>query len=553
MKKAFALACDIHIATLAAVMDGIKGMRASEEYRKAIAMPKGRARNDRLSEIRKNWGITKNGVEQLAVIIKNATGRAHLLGPHEVQRIAENIWQSVSNYLFKHKGRPRFKSRRRGVHSICGKVCAGMHRNKKGELVQTAGDIDWDGERHLLKWRKREFPVRVPDDEYTRLMLTKADASYTGDGIAPRIPAEVRYCRIVRRKIRAKEHFFLQLVIANRAPMLHAVAEKTERGALDVGPSKAAIVTAMGIIGLEEVAPHADMDWERIRKIQIRIDRSMRINNPDNYEPDFEAKVGRKTVKKKGKVKKGARKWVFTKHCRALQEELAEAYRLQEETRRRDHFTLINRIFSAAGHIQLEELSYAAFQKMYGKSSQRQAMGTFILRLKQKASYAAVEVVELNPRELRMSQWDHITGQFSKKPLSQRWHRLGETNRIIQRDIYSAILACCAEAAPDLVTDKPVFAIDPESVSRLVEALEPTLLAAGLLREFEPPTGSDWPQALAHLTQEPLVGFSGRGGRQGKPSARVTPAGTDTAKAAQSAPAAGSSGRAGIACGSAGD
>ena len=113
-------------------------------------------------------------------------------------------------------------------------------------------------------------------------------------------------------------------------------------------------------------------------------------------------------------------------------------------------------------------------------------------------------------------------------------------------------LACCAEAAPDLVTDKPVFAIDPESVSRLVEALEPTLLAAGLLREYEPPTGSDWASALAHLTQEPIIGFSVRGGRQGKPSARVTPAGTDTAKAAKSVPAAGSSGRAGIACGSAG-
>ena len=188
---------------------------------------------------------------------------------------------------------------------------------------------------------------------------------------------------------------------------------------------------------------------------------------------------------------------------------------------------------------------------MYGKSSLRQAMGMFILRLKQKASYAAVEVVELNPRELRMSQWDHITGQFTKKPLSQRWHRLGESNRIIQRDIYSAILACCAEAAPDLVTDKPVFKIDPESVSRLVEALEPTLLAAGLLREYEPPTGSDWPKALAHLTQEPFVGFSGRGGRQGKPSARVTQAGIDTATAVPTAPAAGSAERAGIACGSA--
>ena len=157
MQKAFALACDINIATLAAVMDGIKGMRASEEYRRAVAMPKGKARNTRLKEIQQKWGITKAGVQQLAIIIKNATGRAHLLGPHEVQKIAENIWQSVSNYLFEHRGRPRFKSRRRGVHSICGKVCAGMHLNQKGELVRTFGDIDWDGERHLLKWRGREL------------------------------------------------------------------------------------------------------------------------------------------------------------------------------------------------------------------------------------------------------------------------------------------------------------------------------------------------------------------------------------------------------------
>ena len=123
---------------------------------------------------------------------------------------------------------------------------------------------------------------------------------------------------------------------------------------------------------------------------------------------------------------------------------------------------------------------------------------------------------------------------------------------MLESRIYSVILACCAEAAPDLVKDKPVYKIDPESVSGLVEALEPMLLAAGLLREYEPPTGSDWASALTHLTQEPIIGFSVRGGRQGKPSARVTPAETDTAKAAKSAPAADPAGRAGIACGSAG-
>ncbi|OUO49794.1 hypothetical protein B5F76_13140 [Desulfovibrio sp. An276] len=41
-------------------------------------------------------------------------------------------------------------------------------------------------------------------------------------------------------------------------------------------------------------------------------------------------------------------------------------------------------------------------------------------------------------RELR------FTDTYTKKPLKQRWHQLGDTDTLVQRDIMSAFLACYA-------------------------------------------------------------------------------------------------------------
>ena len=57
------------------------------------------------------------------------------------------------------------------------------------------------------------------------------------------------------------------------------------------------------------------------------------------------------------------------------------------------------------------------------------------------AESAGGKVVELNTRTLKISQYDHITEVCTKKPLSQRWHVLGKSNTLVQRDCYSAFLA----------------------------------------------------------------------------------------------------------------
>ena len=48
----------------------------------------------------------------------------------------------------------------------------------------------------------------------------------------------------------------------------------------------------------------------------------------------------------------------------------------------------------------------------------------------------------MNAYELKLSQYDPATDTYRKKALKERWHRWGETNIWVQKDVMSALLAC---------------------------------------------------------------------------------------------------------------
>ena len=73
--------------------------------------------------------------------------------------------------------------------------------------------------------------------------------------------------------------------------------------------------------------------------------------------------------------------------------------------------------------------SYKAFQRgRYGKSIGSGAPATFISGLTRKAESAGCEVVMVNPRKLKPSQYDILTGEFVKRELSDRRVQLGNTD-----------------------------------------------------------------------------------------------------------------------------
>jgi len=88
--------------------------------------------------------------------------------------------------------------------------------------------------------------------------------------------------------------------------------------------------------------------------------------------------------------------------------------------------------------VMAEQLSYKAFQRMFGKSVRDRAPGEFMGHLRRKAASAGGEVIEFPTRTTRLSQSCHC-GSAVKKPLRQRWHDC-PCGVCAQRDLYSAYL-----------------------------------------------------------------------------------------------------------------
>ena len=60
-------------------------------------------------------------------------------------------------------------------------------------------------------------------------------------------------------------------------------------------------------------------------------------------------------------------------------------------------------------------------------------------------------MTEINTYNTKLSQFDHTTGEYVKKPLSQRTHHFGDgITPPVQRDLYSAFLARCCSTSETL-------------------------------------------------------------------------------------------------------
>jgi putative transposase len=86
--------------------------------------------------------------------------------------------------------------------------------------------------------------------------------------------------------------------------------------------------------------------------------------------------------------------------------------------RKRAHGELANPILEQGTTIKSEKLSYQSFQKNFGRSVKLRAPGMLVSTLRRKAEGAGGGVVEINTRQTRLSQFDHTTGEYIKKPLS---------------------------------------------------------------------------------------------------------------------------------------
>ena len=405
-------------------------MRQSKGWQAARALPKGAERTATFKIAQQKYGFSEYSLHEFAAKAKNAANFKSRLGAFETQKLATRAFKAVETYSFGTRGKPRFKAAHKPLRSIEGKS------NDTG--------IRWQAGTGCVEWKGLVLPALLP---------TAQQDPY----LAQALKAKTKYCRLVWRMEKGRRRWFVQLSQEGEAPAKYEFLSSGQVVGLDIGPSTIAIVTE-DAVALETFAPGVVQPWAQVCTLQRAQDRSRRATNPDSFNPDGTCKPG------KGK------RWTRSKRYLARQAELAELERKLAETRTKEHGTLANNILGLGNLIQTEKLSYKSFQRCYGRSVKVRAPGAFISLLTRKAESAGGRLDELNTRQLRMSQYDHVSGECTKKPLSLRWHALSGSDKMVQRDCYSAFLA----------QQVPAGQHNPPRLKESWAAAVPLLLRAGL-------------------------------------------------------------------------
>lgn len=335
------------------------------------------------------------------------------------QKIATEVWKSYEKYFYGDGKHIRYK--------------------RYGEFNSFEGKTNTTGLRFIqntLYWGKLIIPVVI---DYNNLYEVTA------------LQGEIAYCRVLRKYVKHKYRYCLQLVFKGKPPVktnkeTGEVKHSIGKGCvgLDIGTSTIAIVSE-NTVRLQSLSTKLQDIENQKRRLLRKLDRSRRATNLDNYNPDG-------TIKSKGNKKLT---WVKSKHYIKYQNILKELYRKQAAKRKYEHECLANYIVTLGDAIYVETMKFKGLQKKskktetnskgkykrkkrFGKTIANHAPSMLLSIIDRKLSYYGNSLHKIDTYSVKASQYNHIDNTYKKKKLSQRWNNINGDR--IQRDLYSAFL-----------------------------------------------------------------------------------------------------------------
>ena len=272
------------------------------------------------------------------------------------QKLATRAFQAVEKILFGTSSKVRFKVPSR-FRSVEGKS------NKQG-----------------IRWKEEQV-------QWCGLTVL-AIIDWNNPVVVHGLHSKVKYCRLLWRNLNGKKRWFVQLV--NEGTPYEKPQNYVTKGVvgLDINVSNVAFV-ADEQAGLLPFALEVPTYEREVKALQRRMQRSMRTNNPDNFEPDSDRKVGNRVVRKKGKVLKGKRQWKRSKNYRILALQKAEFERRKASYAKCQNRRLVNEILRHGNEIKTEKVSIKGWQNRYGKAIAAKSPGFFQSEIKRKAAKCA--------------------------------------------------------------------------------------------------------------------------------------------------------------------
>lgn len=431
LEKSFHIANSAYNEALSFGLRRFEALKQNIRYRELVELSRNddnqRKEYDRaLFELQKAYSLTEFGLSnRLSQQRKKLNSPYRQLNSGELQVIAGQAYKALEKVIF-YKIKPsslRFRSKYDLNVS---------YRNR----VNTTGTrlISLDRKRYdyRLYIHKASTFVDIPMkafNHYQQMSLLKSE--------------KIKYVQIIRKTIRGKHIYILQIVCQG-SPLT-----KVERGegtlGIDPGISTVAYASKADVALIDLVPKDINRKEKLMRVLDQSIERSRRVNNPECYNSN-------------GTIKKGAKFKQPSNRQMRLQVRRLKAYRSLSEERKKLQGQLVNHLVSQASAIKIEDLNVKRLQKRsqeirinpktnrpfskkrYGKSIFRAAPSTFKQSLLTRAHQLGVDIEIISPKDLKPSQYNHLTQTFEKKTISTRLYDLSEEWTDVQRDIYSAFL-----------------------------------------------------------------------------------------------------------------
>ena len=252
---------------------------------------------------------------------------------------------------------------------------------------------------------------------------------------------KVKFVRLVRKLEYGQHNFYAQIILEGTPVVKNSQNDLKTNVGIKVGLTTVAVATDYET-QLFELAPSVKNNEKELAKLNQKMDRQRRANNPENYNSDGTIKPGRKT-------------WKNSKRYLKTKQEHQELERLGREQRRHAHERLSNQIVEMGDSFIVEKMPFAELAKRYsaprknksgkflssarfGKHIKRRAPASLITLIQYKAKFRGRKFLEINVDEIVTSQLDHSTGEKTPLETSKRIRTID--NQLVQSDLYSAFI-----------------------------------------------------------------------------------------------------------------
>ena len=362
---------------------------------------------------------------------------SHLVSSHQAQEEASRVYAGVEKVLY---------GNGRDIHF------------KKSSDIRTIASKSWNGLQyfdplHTGYYKKSVSPV-YPEEIFYHGEHFRVVIDWDDPYVTEALDHEIRYVQIERKMFPSGWRYYVVLYLDGDAPLKHVSTEAV--AGLDPGMSTEAAVFE-GSCELAELAPRCRDYNKKLTVLSRQVERSVRMHNPDNYDPS-------------GRIKKGRHKWRITGTCRRRKRLLKVLFRKKAAYIQQSHEELADRLVEKANIFLSEEMDFAALQKRskkpperrqeasavtkkdgtvgqvrrfkkkkrFGSSIRDRAPSEFLTILRRKCRQQGGDLLYVDTRNVKASQYDHVRGEYIKVPLSCRMKEIG--SHTVQRDLYSAFL-----------------------------------------------------------------------------------------------------------------